>query len=102
MELLAMFALAYFAGGLSFYLVFGGEKIGRFEQGISDNLMLGKRVVVSIDEECYIFEMQGNKIRITKGITEFYPYEGEQDGLEHLSLVSNDPDKSDDDPSASG
>lgn len=99
-----MFAIAYLAGGLSFYLLFGGTKVGPFERGISENLLAGKRVIVSIDDECYIFEMVGTKVRITQGTTEFYGGEGydSEPRLEHLSLVDSAPDKSDDDSNNCG
>lgn len=78
---LVMYALAFFAGGLSYYLIFGGVKPGPFEKSLMYNLSLGKRVIVSIDEECYIFEMNGDKMRITRGVSTYVeePIESEDD-----------------------
>ena len=66
-----MFFITFVAGGLAFYLLFGGVKPGPFEKGIMDNLRKGKRVIVSIDNDAYIFEMNGNKLRITRGTADY-------------------------------
>lgn len=64
-------ALSFIAGGLTYYLLYGGMKPGPFEQSLLYHLSLGKKVVVSIDEDCYIFEMNGNKMRVTRGVSTY-------------------------------
>lgn len=62
---------SFIAGCLSYYVFFGGSRPGPFEESLMTNLMLGKRVIVSIDEDCYIFEMHDGKMRITRGISTY-------------------------------
>ena len=89
-----MFGLVFAAGFVFSRIVFGGTKAGPFEEGLMSNLAAGKKVIVTIDEECYIFEMYGDRMRITKGIATFSeePYVVESD-----NLVSIDLDKFSDD-----
>lgn len=80
MDLFILF-LAFLAGGLSQYLMFGGVRSGPFEENIMANLHAGKRVIVSIDDKCFIFELNGNRMTVTKGISTYLeePYDDSLD-----------------------
>ncbi len=98
---LALYGVAFLAGGTLARIFFGGRRLGPFEESIMNNLLLGKRVILSVDEDCYIFEMQGTKVRITKG-TAIFEEEGEQVyGINASNVVSLRPDKPSDDSSPS-
>jgi hypothetical protein len=63
--------LSALAGGLIYHIFLGGKQAGPFERTLTDNLMMGKRVVVSVDNDCYIFEMKDSRLRITRGTAQF-------------------------------
>ncbi len=95
------YGLMFLIGVVVSRLLFGGSKLGPFEESIIQNLMLGKRVIVSIEDDCYIFEMHDKRLRITRGVAMFY---GEEDNgtPNHLALVDSDPVEPSDDPSTGG
>lgn len=86
-----LYGLAFLMGVVASRLLFGGTAPGPFEQSLMYNLSLGKRVIISVDNECYIFEMIENKLRITRGTTDFY--EEPADGMEHTGVVGVAPDQ---------
>lgn len=64
--------LCLIAGVLISYILFGRTSmLGKFEGLIWAGLAEGKRVIVSMDENAYIFEMSGNRLRITRGIVDY-------------------------------
>ncbi len=87
-----MFGMIFAIGFVFSRIVFGGTKSGPFEESLMLNLRNGKKVTVTIDEECYIFEMYGNRMRITKGIATFEetPYVMDSDNL--INVNFNKPD----------
>ncbi len=68
---LVLYLLPFLMGMIVHRILFGGKKSGPFEESIMSNLAQGKRVVLSIEDDCYIFEMYGDKMRITQGISTF-------------------------------
>lgn len=77
-----------------------GGKQNRLDTEIMSNLKLGKRVIICIDSDATIFEMVGNRIRITKAETSFILEEsvdlpiGAQDELESNTLDDSRSDQS--------
>ncbi len=51
------------------------RKPSQFEENLLLNVSAGKRVIVSVDAEAYIFEMREGRMVITKGLTNFSPEE---------------------------
>lgn len=84
---LVMFGLVFAIGFIASRLVYGGRRAGPFEESLMANLAMGKKVIVTIDEECYIFEMYGKRMRITRGIATFSeePYVVESDNLVNIN-----------------
>lgn len=97
---LFMCLLSAVGGGLAAYIWFGGVRVGPFEETIMHGLRLGKKVAVSIGDDCYIFEMYGNRIRITRGTSTFE--EEYYDELESTDMVSGVADKSGDNSQLGG
>lgn len=64
------YGLLFLAGGLVSYIFFN-KGHGPFEKTLWYGLYQGKRVVVSIDDEAYIFELVGKRLRITRGTCDF-------------------------------
>lgn len=60
-----IYVLFTIAGGLISYLVF--NKPGIFDQTIWPELYAGKKVVVCIDNDAYVFKIKNSKVFITKG-----------------------------------
>lgn len=77
MDSLIMSGIAFVCGGLLVKLL-SKSGPGPFEQTLWTGLHQGKRVVVSIDEDAFIFELHGNNLRITRGTSQFTenPYAG--------------------------
>lgn len=64
--------LSFIAGALVSYILFArSSMLGKFEAMIWAGLGEGKRVIISMDANAYIFEMSGNKLRITRGIVDY-------------------------------
>jgi hypothetical protein len=82
---LVLYAIAFVIGGLAYHLVYG--KYDSLEVVVFKTLKEGKRVIISFGDECLIYEMHGNKVRVTRGMTYFSedPY-----GLEPTNLGSGD------------
>lgn len=55
-----------------------------FETAIMSNLKLGKKIILCVDDEATIFEMVGTKVRISKGLANFYndPVEAYDDSMD--------------------
>lgn len=66
-----MSILLLVAGGLVSYIFFSGDKVGPFEQVLWAGLAAGKRVIISVDEDSYIFEMVDGRMKITRGVTTY-------------------------------
>lgn len=79
---LILYALSFTAGGLLTYLLL--PKSSPFEKSIWTNLYAGKRVILSIDDDAYIFEMQDNRVRITRATAELLSGEGEDNVFDQL------------------
>lgn len=64
--------LCFVAGVLLSYILFARSGyMGRFEKMIWAGLREGKRVIVSLDSgEAYIFELFGNRLRVSAGVVE--------------------------------
>jgi hypothetical protein len=85
--------LCFCAGLLISYLIFHVPAMfGKFEKLIWSGLHEGKRVIVSLDEDAYIFVLVNNKLRITQGVVDFI-----QELPNGVALADSDSDKSDDD-----
>jgi hypothetical protein len=68
-----------------------GSGRDKLDTQIMTHLKQGKRVIVCIDDEATIFEMFGNKIRISKAITSFQEEMTEDDGpYDLISGIAND------------
>lgn len=52
----------------------------RFENSLMRNVLQGKRVVVSIDEEALIFQLVNGKIQVSKAMTTMMEEVDEQSG----------------------
>lgn len=65
-----MYGLCSLAGFLVYHIFFARGP-GPFEQTIWAGLNEGRRVVVCIDKDAFIFEMNGKKLRITRGVSDF-------------------------------
>ena len=64
--------LFFTAGALVSYILFARiSLLGKFEKMIWTGLGAGKRVIVSMNEDAYIFELKDNRLRITKGVVDF-------------------------------
>lgn len=63
-----LYGIAFLMGVVVHRLWFGGTRPGPFEQSLMYNLTQGKKVTVAIDDECYIFELNGDRMRITRGV----------------------------------
>ncbi len=64
--------LFFLAGVLVSYILFARiSLLGKFEKIIWAGLRAGKRVIVSMDTDAYIFEMNGNRLKITAGVVDF-------------------------------
>jgi hypothetical protein len=50
-----------------------------FQLAIMENLKLGRRVMIVIDDDVTIFEMNAGRIRISRGVSKFedQPYPGD-------------------------
>ena len=72
-----LYGMAFVIGCLTTYLLLP-KGPGPFEKTIWAGLYEGKRVVVSIGNDAFIFEMNDNRLRITRGTSEFTenPYDG--------------------------
>lgn len=86
------YGLCALAGGLVSYLLFNRGP-GPFEKTIWAGLYQGKRVVVCVADDAYIFELIGNRLRITQGTSSFEenPYGVLADDVDSVS----DPKSSD-------
>lgn len=88
------YGLFFLAGGLISYIVFAKiSKIGEFETMIWAGLKENKRVIVSLDNDAYIFERLGNRIRITKGVVDYLeeqPYENVLDDNSGSESINSD------------
>lgn len=62
---------AFLSGGLVYRLFLDEGGPGPFEKTIWMGLNDGKRVIMSIDNEAFIFEMHENRLRIRQGITDY-------------------------------
>lgn len=84
---------AFLAGCLVYRLVFDRGGPGPFEKTIWAGLYEGKRVIVSIEKEAYIFEMyDGNRLRITSGTTIDYLEDSDgvlADDVDHVSGIES-------------
>ena len=87
------YGLFAFAGGLASHLLFNRGP-GPFENTIWYGLSQGKRVIVSIDDDAFIFELIGDRLRITRGKSDFN--EEEYNGLVADSMVDNGSGESND------
>lgn len=72
------YGLLFLAGALTSY-VFIQRSTGPFEKLIWAGLRMGKRVVICMNNEAMIFELKGNRLRITRADMEFT--EGDDDGF---------------------
>lgn len=70
-----IYALFALAGGLVSY-IFISKGLGPFEKLIWASLYEGRRVVVSIEDEAFIFELNGDRLRITRGTSEYMDGDG--------------------------
>lgn len=96
MDAVILYGIMFLIGGVASRLIFGGVKVGPFEQSLMYNISLGKRVIISVDDDCHIFEMIDGKLRITRGITDFQEVAY---GMEFGGVDSHAPDQSSSDPS---
>jgi hypothetical protein len=64
------YGLFFLAGSLGSYLLFNRGP-GPFEQTLWAGLHQGKRVIVCLDDDAFIFSLVNNKLRITRGTTDF-------------------------------
>jgi hypothetical protein len=83
MEYLVVAVVCFILG-----MIYGGYSQNKLDDQIMDNLKQGKRVIIVVDEDATIFEMYGNRIRITKALTTFQedPYDDRE--LAPFDLVS--------------
>lgn len=94
MEYLSLI-LCFAAGLLVYHIFFSKEGPGPFEKVIWAGLREGRRVVVSIDSEAYIFELENNRLRITQGITDFVEEESYARGMADVLDIVRDPKPTD-------
>jgi hypothetical protein len=92
-------ALGVIAGALISYLFFGGSSPGFFDGVLMESLKLGKKVIICVDSECYIFELNGTRMRITRGVSTMLE---EYDELQSLGVVTSNADQSTDNPESGG
>lgn len=65
-----LYGIVLVIGFIAGFLYFNSQPT-LFETTITENLKLGKRVIVCIDNDATIFEMVGTKIRVSRGVTNF-------------------------------
>lgn len=85
-----LYALSAAFGFVLCYIYLGSRPSG-LEKNLTAQILMGKKVVISIGEEATILELVNNKIVVTKGTADFYK-EKEDDGLGDIQ-----PDKLDSD-----
>lgn len=81
-----------FVAGIIIGAIFWRNRTGPFESIIMGNLMAGKKVIVSIDNDAYIFQMYGNRMRISMGVAHLMEEDHVVDNLGGIS-----PNQSNDD-----
>jgi len=86
MEYIVVALICFVLG--SIYASSGSSKL---DTQIMSNLKLGKRVIICVDDDATMFEMNGDKIKITKAIVDFNPEPielplGAQNELESTNL----------------
>lgn len=60
------------------------------EDQLMAHVMMGKRVIISVDDNSYIFEMVDGKIRITSGICNFTPEPIDVNDVDNLQSNQSD------------
>lgn len=91
MEILYAYAVAFLMGFLVKHLLFTSD--GKFDAMIFSQLKLGKSVIISVDQDAFIFEMKNDRLVVTQVIAQLLPVEGDLSELQHLSLVSSNADQ---------
>lgn len=81
-----LYGIVFAMGILVRHLLF--KDTSNFEQAIWKNLYAGKQVILSVDADAYIFELHGDRLRITKATAELLPVM-EEDNV-HSELVTDD------------
>ncbi len=69
------------AGSIGFILAMLLIRVrpSQFERNLSSHLSAGKRVILSIEDEAYIFELVNGKVQITMGHAIYTPEEGSEE-----------------------
>lgn len=69
-----LYGLALLMGAVLSRIFFREDTL---DKNITDHLMNGKQVVISVDNDAYIFKMHGKKLRITRAAIEMMeePYD---------------------------
>lgn len=100
MNSILLYGLAALIGAIVHRIIFGVE--GAFEATIMHSLRIGKRVVLAINNDGYVFEMINGRLCITRAEAMFFNEEGEEQHEPNpFSLVPNLPDQPDDDSNSS-
>lgn len=86
--------LSFIAGLLLGYILFTKITfLSKFEKMIMAGLVEGKRVIVSLDNDAYIFELNGNRIRVTAGIVDIMeelPHGVNMENIDSAESIDND------------
>lgn len=81
-----------FVAGIILGAIFWRNRSGPFESVIMANLKAGKKVIISIDNDAYIFEMNGNRMRISLGVARIMEEVEHVDNLDGLDILKSDDD----------
>lgn len=67
-----------------------GQKQSQFEKELFGAVYQGKRVIICMDNDAYIFEMVDGKMRITRGVTDFNEVPIDVDDMGSVGFIKSD------------
>lgn len=89
---LTIYVLLFIAGVLTNY-IFTSGRVTKFERDLQDHLLNGRKVVIAVDNDAYIFELINGKVQVTRGSADLYDYDQMdqvRNGLQFVDVVGDD------------